>query len=251
VQLLAGWERARRPLITIADIRSEVGEAAAKHVARALVRKQALERIRRGIYLVRPFRALGRHSSHSTAVMIAALLAGRPYYLGGLWALSFHRLTDQRFSTVVDAFVRNRLQARRLGAGKVRFHVVPSEKLAYGITNSELTGVEVRVSDPERTVLDSLDYPRVFGAVNRSVSLAAETLPRLNRQRLITYAAHGSRSSTCQRVGLLLDRVGTSSRQLAPLRRKIRQTRSVLSLFPDAPRVGPINRIWNVVENEK
>jgi len=250
VHLLAGWERARRTFVTIDDIRNEVGSDAAKDVARALVHKQALERVRRGVYLVRPFRALGRPSSRSTSVMIAAILAGDLYYLGGLWALSFHRLTEQKFLTVIDAFVRHRLQPRLLGPGRVRFHVLPSDKLAYGAMSVQLEGAGVRVSDPERTVLDALDYPRLFGGIARSVSLASEVLPSLDRRLLIAYAARGSGLSTCQRLGVLLERTGTPTRQLAPLRRRVRQTRSLLSLLPAGPRLGPVNRLWNVVEND-
>ena len=115
----------------------------------------------------------------------------------------------------------------------------------------QLEGAEVRVSDPERTVLDSLDYPRLFGGIDRSVSLVSEALPSLDRQRLIAYAARGSRLSTCQRLGVLLERTGTPARQLAPLRRRVRQTRSLLSVLPDAPRRGRVNRLWSVVENDR
>jgi predicted transcriptional regulator of viral defense system len=65
-------------------------------VARELVRKGVLQRVRRGLYLVRPLRTLLRPSTPSTALIASVLLRGQPYYLGGPWAASFHGLTDQR-----------------------------------------------------------------------------------------------------------------------------------------------------------
>ena len=249
--LLSAWERERRLLITIDEIRGQVGPDVARDVVRRLVRKGALHRLRRGRYLLRPFRTLLRPTLPSTAVAAAALLHDEPYYLGGPWAASYHRLTEQRYASLVDAFVGHRLVARTLGAGRVRFHAVASDLLAYGTTATELEGLAVRVSDVERTLLDALDHPRVFWGLDRAVQMAGAHLNRLDRRRLVAHAVRGSKPGTCQRLGVLLERAGASPRSLAPLRARALQTASLLSLTPGAPRAGPVNRRWNVVENDR
>src|SRR6267378_4206208 len=108
VALLAGWERERRVSVTLDDIRRAVGAAVARDVASRLVAKKALERIGAGRYLVRPLRTLSRPTVVSAPVQAAVLLQGEPYYLGGLWALTFHRLTEQQYVSVLDAFVARR-----------------------------------------------------------------------------------------------------------------------------------------------
>ena len=102
VRLLAEWERERRVILTMDVIREAVGDDAAQDVAWRLVRKKALARIGRGKYLVRPFRTLNRPTVPSAAVLAAALLQGEPYYLGGRWALTFHRLTEQQYAFFVQ-----------------------------------------------------------------------------------------------------------------------------------------------------
>jgi len=87
VELLAGWERARRVLLTISDFRAAVGDRAAADVARRLVAKHALERVARGQYLLRPFRSMSRPTAHSAVLLAAAVMQGTPHYVGGLWAL--------------------------------------------------------------------------------------------------------------------------------------------------------------------
>src|SRR5262245_8241472 len=96
VQLLANWERERRRTVRIEDIRRRVGQASAKDVARALVRKGVLFRIQRGLYIVRPLRSLLHPTVVSSATATAAMLRVGPYYLGGLWAFTFHGLIRQQ-----------------------------------------------------------------------------------------------------------------------------------------------------------
>jgi predicted transcriptional regulator of viral defense system len=249
--LLANWERERRTCVTIDDVRRRVGPRAATNVARHLVRKGALQRVRRGIYLVRPFRSLLRPIANSSATSVAALLQNRPYYLGGLWAFGFHRLTQQEYASSLDVFVTSRLLPRQLGAARVSFHVVPRTHLRYGIVQSTTEGAEIRVSDVERTLLDALDHPATVGNVRSGLALFQEGLPRADQRRLVAYASLGSRNSTCQRLGVLLERAGAAPRSLTPLRERARGSRSLLSMLPGTPRTGPVNKRWNVVENDQ
>src|SRR5207249_9243256 len=73
VRLLAGWERERRFSVTMDDLKRLVGPAS-KVVALSLTRKGALQRVQRGLFLVRPFRSLLRPTSRSAAVQAAVLL---------------------------------------------------------------------------------------------------------------------------------------------------------------------------------
>ena len=114
-------------------IRQAVGADAAQDVAWRLVQKRALARIGRGKYLVRPLRTLSRPTAPSAAVLAAALLQGEPYYLGGRWALTFHRLTEQQYTSTLDAFVARRHSGRRLGASRLTFHRVRTGRFGYGI----------------------------------------------------------------------------------------------------------------------
>ena len=250
VALLAGWERERRVLVSLDDIRRAVGADAASDVAWRLVRKKALERVGAGKYLLRPLRTMNRLTVSSAPVMAAALLQDERYYLGGLWALTFHRLTGQQYTSTLDAFVARRLVGRRLGGTRIVFHRLSSERFGYGIVEASLEGVSVHVSEPERTLLDLLDHPTLAGTGVEALRHVQDALPRLSVAKLVDYAARGSQTSTCQRLGLLLERAGASARLLAPLRRRVRMTKSMLSLRPGHQRQGTFNQRWRVVEND-
>jgi len=195
VSLLAEWERERRVVLTMDAIRQAVGADAAQDVAWRLVRKKALARIGRGKYLVRPLRTLNRPTAPSSAVLAAALLQGEPYYLGGRWALTFHRLSEQQYASTLDAFAARRHPGRRLGAARLAFHRVHVERFGYGIATATVEGVQVQLSDPERTLLDLLDFPSVAGTSDDALGLVRPALPKVSARKLVEYAARGSRAA--------------------------------------------------------
>jgi predicted transcriptional regulator of viral defense system len=250
VGLLAEWERERRVVLTTDVIRKAVGPDSAHDVASRLVRKRALERIGRGKYLVRPLRTLNRPTTHSAPVLAAALLQGQAYYLGGLWALTFHRLTEQQYASTLDVFAARRHQGRQFGAVRLAFHRVEAQRLSRGVAAAIVEGVSVQISDPERTLLDLLDYPSVAGSSDEGLRFLKVALPKVSLRKLAEYAAKDSRRSTCQRLGVLLERAGASHAELAPLVKRVRGTKSVLSLRQGFPRAGRLNPRWQVVEND-
>jgi len=132
----------------------------------------------------------------------------------------------------------------------VNFHVLPTEAFAYGTRTIAIEGVNVNIGDPERTLLDALDYPDLIGGVRQALELVKPALKRVDRDRLIQHAVRGSRASTCQRLGVLLERLATPDRTLVPLLHRTEETSSVLSMVPDRRRTRRVNKKWRVVEND-
>jgi predicted transcriptional regulator of viral defense system len=249
--LLSEWERARKTSVSLGEIAREVGEPIARVVASKLVRKGVLDRIRPGLYAVRPFRAMARPWALPTLVAVELLLAGEPHYVGGLAAFTLHRLTQQQHASVVDAFVNSFRRSRRLGEAQVRFHRRKRDLFESGLTQVEIAGTPVVVSDPERTMLDALEEPHVVGGMHEAIRLFLEAKPRLNHARLVAYALDLARDSTCQRLGLLLERSGVDGPFMDDLRARAAQSTGIHQLIPGLGRTGSPNSIWHVVENDR
>ena len=249
--VLAEWERARVSRVTRADVASRWGAERADKLTSALVRKGALRRVGKGIFLVVPLRAQARPSTPSAAAMVAALLSDEPYYLGGLWALTNHRLTLQQYTTRIDAFVVRSHRPRTLANAHLRFHRVPPSRIASCSEIASIEGSPARVSTKEGTLLDLLDYPDMAGTLRASLALVEHALEQVDLQRLVRLATAVARSSTCQRLGVLLERRGVSPSRLAGLRRRALVTQSLTSMVPGTPRRGPVNVRWRIVENDR
>jgi predicted transcriptional regulator of viral defense system len=248
--LLASFERDERTAVQLSELIVRLGKPAAYEVVRSLTRKGVLQRVGRGRYLVRPFRSIGRAWTVSAPVAATLLLEGEPHYLGGRWAWWFHRLTQQVHGSRVDAFVTRWRPERKLANARVLFHRTQRPKLGVGVEIATIEGVPVRVSDMERTLLDVLDHPGLLGTLSDALERFEEVLARADIKRLVSHAGLVSRPSTCQRLGILLERRGASRARLAPLAHRIEETRSVLSLWPDRRREGPVHPRWRVVEND-
>jgi predicted transcriptional regulator of viral defense system len=182
-------------------------------------------------------------------MVVAALLHKEPYYLGGLWALTQHGLTDQQYVSVLDAFVTRVRPARELAGARVVFHAVPLRALEYGVSEVRIEEVTVKVSDRPRTLLDLLDYPRMVGGLRVAVGLFAAGLSRVDPTTVVDYAIRGSRSATCQRLGVLLERARAPQADLGKLHTRIDGPRPLTSMVP-GPRKGRVNSRWMVVEND-
>ena len=252
IEVLATWERARRQAITMDDLRQVVGDAVAKKVAHSLVRKRALLRLSRGRFLLRPFRSLAHKSTPSSAVLVSAFLQSEPHYLGGLWALTLHGLTSQQHTSRLDAFVTRRHKTAPKTLAEIKFHVVPAAAMQYGSQTIEFEQTTVEVSDPEKTLVDLLEHPAAAGSVSKAVEIVEGALDRIDIDKLIAYATRGARPATCQRLGVLVERLKPqpSKRRFAALHAMARSRKSLLSMHPGARRQGVLNARWNVIEND-
>jgi predicted transcriptional regulator of viral defense system len=235
----------QRARITTEDIQALLGEQVGAKVASSLARKGLLGRVGRGIYTVRPPRAAA-----PPLVGIAHLLVGHPYYVGGPAVLNLHRLTRHIHPARIDVHVRGHRRARMVGATLVVFHAVGAWAFEFGLTSCVLEGVSVTVSDPERTLLDMLERSSHLVDVRIAQQAVGEALPRVRVDRLVDYASRWPTASTCQRLGLLLERSGVSSDMLAPLEARVAASSGVPAMIPDSRRVGGVHPVWRVVMND-
>lgn len=237
--------------MTIDEIAADIGATTARKAAATLVRKGVLDRVGRGIYAVRPFRAISGAWMQSALVAVSLLLTDQSYYVGGPAALSLHRLTQQVYGSIVDVFIEGHRRARELSNAEIVFHqVFNRDAFDFGLSVVRIEGAEVVVSDPERTLLDLLDSPSLAGGWSAAYSAIREALPRVDLARLVSYGARSPKSSTRQRLGVILERACVDLALLEPLATTVAMTASVPAMIPGESRIGRIHPTWRVVLND-
>jgi len=197
-------------------------------------------------------------------------------------ALSYHGLTEQtprRVYVLTTARsvprVRRRVKARRAEAGYPQTQpsaashqpsaatVQPAEDgysvggiiyqfiqvkpgRFFGIENVWMNESRIKVTDPERTLLDGLMMPQHCGDFSEVLHAFEVRAPRLDVDRIIGYALKLD-AATVKRLGWILERQGVKPERLEPLRKA--PVKGYRVLDPSGPRRGPCDTGWMIQVN--
>ncbi len=106
---------------------------------------------------------------------------------------------------------------------------------------------QVDITDPERTALDLIARPDVFGRMGAAIEILESALPRLDIARLVTYTLRYGQGATIKRMGWILENLGVADAQTVPLRAY--PVTNYYPLDPRGPADGKRNRRWHIKEN--
>ena len=192
---------------------------------------------------------------------IAAALV-EPMAISHWSALAHHGLTTQIPPMVQASTARNVVtpEMRRGKAYRPRGHAVwPALALEFEfirIKQDHFFGLQqewvnswqrVSITDPERTVLDMVAHPRVFGSLRTAIETIEAHLERVDVKRLVEYALRYDVGAVIKRLGWTLEALGAPLAVVEPL--QAYPGRTYYPLDPAGPGGGtPVTR-WRVRDN--
>lgn len=198
-----------------------LGDASTRSLARRLIAKGLLVRLRQGLYALPPVLDRGR------IALVPAIMKGQPYYLGYSSAMQIHDMTTQPVLQVTVATTRSK-RDEVVGGQGFRFVRCARDRF-FGLETMELDSALVVVSDLERTIVDCLDKPRYGGGVSevsRGMWLRRLDLDFL---RLLEYARRMESGAVVRRLGFVLSTLRMLPREeLEQLQRQIGRHYDVL-----------------------
>jgi predicted transcriptional regulator of viral defense system len=109
------------------------------------------------------------------------------------------------------------------------------------------TWQRVALTDPERTALDLIAHPEIFGGLRAAIEILEVALPQLNLPTLVQYALRYDVGAVIKRLGWTLARLGIDVETLAPL-----QTYPVKTYYRLESQLPPgksYNSRWHIIEN--
>jgi predicted transcriptional regulator of viral defense system len=106
---------------------------------------------------------------------------------------------------------------------------------------------QVSITDPERTALDLIARPDVFGGMSAAIEILEENLPRIEIPGLVQYALRYNVGAVAKRLGWLLERFGVDADKIAPLQSF--PVKTYYRLDPQAPVGRQYNSRWHIIEN--
>jgi len=172
-------------------------------------------------------------------------------------ALSHHGLTEQaprRVFVLTTARSVPRVRGARpkgaeegypVGETVCQFVQVKPDRF-FGIEDVWVNESRIRMTDPERTLLDGLLAPRYCGDFSEVLHAFEVRVPKLDLERIIGYALKLD-AATAKRLGWILERQGVDGAQLELLRKV--PVKGYRALDPSGPRQGPCDTRWMIQVN--
>lgn len=254
-QLIVELNEHRKQIFTLDDVAEITGlsQASASSLIAKAEARGILTRLKSGLYNLVPFER-GRDTEHvSDPYLIARSLVGdEPYFISHGSAFELHQMVTQP-QLAITVSLEKRLRTQHIHGHEFQF-VQVKERNFFGVMNLWLTPEEqIRVSDPERSIIDGLDHPRYVGGITEVAKGLWMKRETLNIERLVDYAVRFGVGAVIRRLGYLLEHYELADAgQLEPLRARLTATYQRLDpLFPDEGRMLARWRIRMNVEAEE
>jgi predicted transcriptional regulator of viral defense system len=251
-RLVLAWEAEGREEVTLDELeaRGGVSRGYARKLAHDLTRKGWLQRTRRGRYLLNPSRRGPDAIPDHDPFRVGSRLAD-PYYFAYATAAELWGLLPRAGRTY---YLVSPERGRSLTRGTAQFRVLHAAPgTMFGTQGFNLRGEPLRVSDPERTVLDALAHPEHVGGIAAAAGILATAKPRLRWDRLKAYLRRIGNRSLAARLGYVLERVRPDVRVPHAFVRSLEPPANspFAPLAPpgEFPRRGPRDARWRLIVN--
>jgi predicted transcriptional regulator of viral defense system len=228
-------------LFTLEDIRGYIESP--KDLLHNLIRKNWILRIKNGVYLIAPLEAgeLGAHSYTIHSFVIASNLVN-PYYISHWSALNYYGFTEQIPPAVYITSTKPRNRRRILDTEFI-FVAVPERKM-FGITEIEIDKNMLKISTPEKTIVDCLDHPEHCGGIGEVAKGIYFERNNLDLKTVVSMAERMRNRTIIKRLGYILDVFRLT--EYIEILKRIGLSEGYSKLDPKLPDKGKINEKWAI-----
>jgi predicted transcriptional regulator of viral defense system len=239
-----------RRFVTPADAVAALGidpDAAAKKLSRWAA-EGWLRRARRGLYIPVPVDSTNPASWSEDALIVASAVWSPCYFTG--WTTANHwALSDQVFrTTMVKTTGRVRASSVRLLDHDYLVTHVKQPDLEWGMKTEWRGEVKLRFADGARTVIDTLDAPRLGGGIRHSAEILAAYLDDHEATKLIEYGDRLGNGAVFKRLGFIVETIAPAHSDVIEACRA-RVSAGISALDPTGPPGGHRVATWGLRVN--
>lgn len=211
-----------------------------------LSKKNWILRIKKGLYMIAPLEAgeLGARSYTVHSFVIASHLVS-PYYISHWSALNYHGLTEQTPPAVYISTIKPRNRKKILDIEFV-FVTVPERKM-FGTIEVKIENNSVRISAPEKTIVDCLDHPEHCGGIEEVAKVIHFEHENLDSEKIVNMAERVGNRTVLKRLGYLSERLRVH--EYDDLLTGLKISKGYSYLDPKLPKRGKISERWKLRVN--
>lgn len=242
----------------IAATSGKIPQKQLRKILSNLANHRKIVRLRRGLYS--SIGLLPDPTQRHPFVVSAYLI--QPSAISHWSALQHHGLTEQisqiiTASTprkIVTPSMRQKQATRRTSKhaweidGTFYEYVTVQKKHFYGTEKIWLDEFfHVLITDKERTLLDMLIVPKMFGGMGEALGIIENSLAIIDIKKLVDYAIQYDKKSLVKRLGWILEYFNVPTKELEPLLKV--PIGYYCRLDPLAPAIGSCDKRWMIQNN--
>lgn len=211
-----------------------------------MLKKGWLKRIKYGVYIPVPLSAVNSDVTAEEPFVIAEKLFS-PCYIGGMNAANYWDLTEQIFRTVT-VMTQNLVRARNptIAGNQYIIHTIKSSYF-FGLKPIWFGSIKVLMSDPTRTVVDMLMFPKFCGGLRFIVDVLNNYYRSEYKdiKLLISYLAQARNGAAIKRMGFFAEKYFPNEAELIEYcERNLSEGYVKLSPSLDCPKLETHWRLW-------
>ena len=220
----------------------------AKNTLARLTRKKWLQRLDRGVYLIIPLEAGPERTWSENAFVIGSNLV-KPGAVAYWSALRFWNLTEQLPQVQFIQTLKRKKPVFILGT-EYRFITVRAHHF-FGLTQRNLEGMPVSVTDREKTILDSAARPDLSGGISHLAAALRTNAASVDWEKLDRYLVQWGGGVVVKRLGYLIQSL---SIPMPNVEEKLSRWQAMISkginlLEPGLKPKGPVLTRWQLKIN--
>ena len=244
------WEKKR--IVTIDDVASilKCSRNQTRVIVHRLEEKRWLERLRGGRYLFIPAERGEKGVPTLNPLLVGSLLI-KPYYFSYSTSNAHYGFTTQLRPIFYLATTKPGRIFKWRNA-RFRFITLSNHKF-FGFQEVEVLGTKVKMAEPEKTLVDSVDKMKYAGGIAEVLAVIYNGLKKVERRKLTNYAVRMRSHSLIQRLGYLTDVLANEGLTSFPeeARKKLVKHvgKTVIYLDPSREKSGRLAKAWNIIAN--
>lgn len=256
IDLIKALSEEGNRIFTVADARNKattcgISKSYLVEALHHLVNTGWIVRLKKGLYSISSLFP-GMVPIHEFEI---GMYLANPVTISHWSALHYHGMTEQMprkvYLTTTQKIISH-IHDKKQKAASIKVNGVFYEFIQvkparfFGINDYWLGEIKIKVTDPERTLVDGLSFPRYFGDWPEVFNAFEKYLSKIDLGKIIDYAKKID-TATCKRLGWTLEKLGVENTKLNVLKNIPISGYRILD--PSGSKKGKCNKKWMIQEN--
>lgn len=232
-------------VFTIQDIKKilNVSLAHARNIASDMVKKNAVERVKYGLFVRIPESIILDKQQYTEDAILIAAKSTKKAFLSHYTALTIHGLAE-RYTTQI--YISTTKHQRNIKYHEIKINyikIIP--KKFFGYKTMTYSNERIQISDLERTIIDVISKPKHAGGWNETIK-CLKNLDEINYKQLITYFKKINNKTIARKTGYILEKLNNINPSQKIIE-EIKELSGSNDLYFDNAKKGIYDQKWNLI----